>query len=129
MAVLQVVRTAPEDISGKSGNTNAYIDSSSVDMADRERWKLEMCEVEQTTRPNDRRQDTVCCANWCFFLFQKMAVSVALNGAGSLPCCIIWCLHAFPTKAEKNMFFGVTTSVDETSLGQFVALYGACDTI
>ena len=57
-----------------------------------------------------------------------MAVSVALNGAVSLPCCIIWCLHALSTKAEKNMFFGVKTSVGETCLGQSVALYGACRT-
>ena len=41
-----------------------------------------------------------------FFFFRKIAVSVALNGAASLPCCIIWCLHAFSTEAEKNMFFG-----------------------
>ena len=32
-------------------------------------------------------------------------------------------------KPRKTCFFEVKTSVDETSLGQFVALYGACRTI
>ena len=38
---------APEDISGPNDNSNTYIDNSSVDVADLERWKLEMCEVGQ----------------------------------------------------------------------------------
>ena len=47
-----------------------------------------------------------------------MAVSVALNGAGCAGSVAL--LHylvpdAFPTKAEKNMFFEVKTSVGETS--------------
>ena len=61
-----------------------------------------------------------------------MAVSVALNGAGCAGSAAM--LHhlvpaRIPTKAEKNMFFGVKTSVRETSLGQSVALNGACRTI
>ena len=39
------------------------------------------------------------------FFFQKMAVSVALNGAGSSPCCIKWCLHAFSTKSREKTCF------------------------
>ena len=46
MTVLQEVRNAPRDISGPNDNTNTYIDNSYVDMADLQRWKLEMCEVD-----------------------------------------------------------------------------------
>ena len=64
-----------------------------------------------------------------FFFFQK-------DGRF---CCVKWCcfvvlLHhlvpaRIPYKSRENMFYEVKTSVGETSLGQGVALYGACRTI
>ena len=65
--------------------------------------------------------------------FQKMAVTVALNGAVSLRFVALL-RQIVPArisykKPRKNMFFGVKTSVGETCLGQSVALNGACDTI
>ena len=34
-----------------------------------------------------------------------------------------------PYKSREKHVFSVKTSVDETSFGQFVALYGACRTV
>ena len=43
-----------------------------------------------------------------------------------LQCCTIWCLSAFPyEKPRKKHFLEVKKSVEETSLGQFVALHRA----
>ena len=61
-----------------------------------------------------------------------MAVSVALNGAGCAGSVAL--LHylvpaRIPYKSREKHVFEVKTSVGETSLGQGVALNGACRTI
>ncbi len=43
-----------------------------------------------------------------------------------LPCYKIWCPNAFPYESwEKTTFLGVSTSANETSLGQFIVQNGA----
>ena len=49
---------------------------------------------------------TVCCAIRCFFFSRKKWPFLLRQMVlVPLPWCIIWCLHAFPTKTEKKCFW------------------------
>ena len=64
------------------------------------------------------------------FFLQKNGRFFCVNGAGSVAMLQHLVPERIPIrKLRENMFFGVRTAVDETSLGQFVAVYGACRTI
>ena len=60
---------------------------------------------------------------------KKIGRFCCVNGAGSVAMLHHLVPERIPFQKPKNMYFGVETSVDETSLGQFVALYRACRTI
>ena len=84
-------------------------------------------EVPESRDTSEHQIQGVALYGALFFFSKKLAVSVALNGAGCAGSVAL--LHHLVPERTPLQKPSKTKSVDERSLGQFVALYGACRSI